>query len=329
MDFYSLCEDDIKDVEREIELLISNREKRVFGILPDFIKRGGKRTRPLLLFLSFYAFGGKMQKDVIKQAALIEMFHNFTLIHDDIEDNSKFRRGKPTLHIEYGTPMALNSGDALYTLVWNEFLKNDFSCEKKIEIIQMCSNAFLEVVEGQGVEIFWEKENVFDITEQDYFDMVNKKTAALIALSCRIGGYLAGATREEQDAMEKFGRNIGIAFQVWDDVLNLTADFKKYKKEIGGDITEGKRTLMVIKALEKATSEDRKRLIEILSSHSNKKTDITQAIDIMKKYGAIDYATERAKRLVSEGKKSIDLLKSSRYKDALLALADYIVSREG
>jgi len=328
MNFYSLCESELKETESAIEELIGKREKKVFGIITPFIKKGGKRFRPLLFFLSFYAFGGRKSKQVLQLAALIEMFHNFTLIHDDIEDDSKFRRGEPTLHIAHGVPMALNSGDALYTLIWKLFAEIEFPQDRKLKIMRLCADAFLEVVEGQGIEIFWEKEKLFDITEHDYYNMINKKTAALIALSCKLGAYLAGADEEEQDAFEKFGRNIGIAFQVCDDVLNLTADFKKYQKEIGGDITEGKRSLAVIKALEAAPQAERKRLMDILSKHTGKKEEIEEAISIIRKFGGIAYSIDRSKKLVDEAKKAIAFLKPSQYKDALLSLADYTLTRE-
>lgn len=328
MRFYELCGSELKSVEAMMEALLAGREKRVFGILPDFIKRGGKRIRPVLLFLSFFAFGGRKKEELVKLAAFIELFHNFTLIHDDIEDNSKFRRGVPTLHITHGVPMALNSGDALYTLIWKELAESGFACRDEAAALRLCSNAFLEVVEGQGIEIFWERENVFDIGENDYYEMINKKTAALIALSCQLGAYLAKAPVEEQKAAARYGRNIGIAFQIWDDVLNLTADFGKYKKEIGGDITEGKRSLCVIKTLEAAPPADRKRLMELLSKHTDKKEEIEEAISLMKKYGAIEYSAEKTRQLVEEAKKAIAFLKPSPYKDALLEIADYVFKRE-
>ncbi|MEM3422853.1 MAG: polyprenyl synthetase family protein [Candidatus Bilamarchaeaceae archaeon] len=328
MNFLELCKDDLRDVEKEMMLLVEKREKRTFGIIPSFLERGGKRMRPLLLLLFFHAFNGKDLKNAKRMAALIEMFHNFTLIHDDIEDNSRYRRGKPTLHIEYGIPMALNSGDALYTLVLKEISELDMEPSRVVSLMRLCSNAFLQVVEGQGIEISWEQENSFEIKEKDYYHMISKKTGALIALSCEVGAYLAGATEEEQQVARKFGENIGVAFQICDDILNLTAQFEKYKKEIGGDITEGKRTLMVIKTLEIADEKDREVLKEIISSRTTNQKRIEEAISIIKKYGALEYAAEKARLLVEQAQQLLIILKPSPYKTALLQIADYVLTRE-
>lgn len=328
MNFFELCKNELKDVENEINAMLEKRDERTFGVLPSFFSRGGKRLRPLLVFLFFHALNGKDAKNAKKIAALIEMFHNFTLIHDDIEDDSKFRRGKPTLHIEHGVPIAINSGDALYTLVLKEMSEIDLPSDKVAELIRRSSNSFLSVVEGQGAEIFWEKANKFDITEEEYYDMIAKKTGALISLSCEMGAFIADATKEEQEMAAKFGRNIGIAFQITDDVLNLVGTFEHYKKEIGGDITEGKRTLMVIKTLEIASEEDRRRLKEILSSHTTNQREINEAIEIIKKYGSIEYAKNKANELVVEAKAIVAKLNPSPYKEALFQICDYVLNRE-
>jgi geranylgeranyl diphosphate synthase type I len=328
MDFYSIAKDDMDDVEKQMEEYLSGKDKRVYGQLLPFIKLGGKRMRPLLTLISFRAFGGKDIGKLKKIASIIELFHNFTLIHDDIEDDSKFRRGEPTMHVAFGIPIALNSGDALYTLIWEKLAGVEMDPAQHKAVMQSCASSFSEVVEGQGIELYWEKNNLFDISEKDYYTMIGKKTAALIGLSCRVGAYLAGASSAEQSAIEEFGKKIGTAFQIHDDFLNLVGDFKKYQKEIGGDITEGKRTLMVVKTLEKSSADDAKNLKAILSSHTENPAKIKQAIEIMKKYRSLDYAEENAKTLILDAKKDLAAVKQSKYKDALLAIADFVVSRE-
>jgi len=328
MDFQDIVKEDMEKVEQQIEDYITKRDARTYGFLLPFIRRGGKRIRPLVALLCFRAYEGKETEEVKKVAAIIEMFHNFTLIHDDIEDNSKFRRGEPTLHVQEGIAAALNSGDALYTLIWKEMAHLDIDEKRLIEIMKMCTDAYSEVADGQGLEIHWESKGVFDITEDDYFNMIEKKTAALIGLCCRVGAYLAGASEEEQKAAENFGRKIGIAFQIHDDVLNISGKFETYQKEIGGDITEGKRTLMVVKVLENGEKEDVERLKNILSSSTENADEIKEAIEILKKYDTLDYAENKAKKLVEDAKDSIKELKDSRYKEGLMKLSDFVVTRE-
>ncbi|MFH1222203.1 MAG: polyprenyl synthetase family protein [Candidatus Micrarchaeota archaeon] len=329
MDFYGTVKEEMTDIERQIESSLKGKDEKIYGPLMPFIRRGGKRIRPLLSLLCFRAFSGKEYEQLKRTAAIIEMFHNFTLIHDDIEDDSKFRRGEPTLHISHGIAMALNSGDALYTLIWHELSALKMEPAKLVEVMKMCSGGFTEVVDGQGIEIYWERNNQFNISEADYYNMIEKKTAALIGLSCRIGAYLAGATEKEQDEVESYGRKIGIAFQIYDDVLNVSGNFEKYKKEIGGDITEGKRTLMVIKTLASASKQEAEQLKKTLSSHSDRKEDIDRIIALMKKYDAIEFASDKAKELVAAAKEDVKLLKPSKYKDALVAVADFVITREG
>jgi geranylgeranyl pyrophosphate synthase len=317
----------LSEVERSMKDDLGNEDPRVYGMLAPFIARGGKRIRPVLCIISCCACGGKPE-DALDIAAVIELFHNFTLIHDDIEDDSQFRRGEPTLHVSHGLPMALNSGDALYTLLWRKLVNLSIRPPRLVKLQKLCAESFKRVVDGQGIELSWIKSGRFDISEDEYRIMIDGKTSALIGLSCEAGALRAGAGKRYCSSLRTYGELIGAAFQIQDDVLNLTGDFDKYKKEIGGDISEGKRTLMVVHCLERASPGDRDRLASILSSHSRKREDIQEAITIMSKTGSIAYASGKAAALVEKAKKKIAPLPDSEHKSSLLRLADYVVRRD-
>ncbi len=314
----------LSSIEELMQNTLNAEDERIYGLLAPYVMRGGKRIRPMLALLTCGATGGKYES-VTEAAAIIELFHNFTLIHDDIEDDSQFRRGKPTLHITHGLPMALNSGDALYTLIWKKIVSLDLEPKKLLELQRLYANAFKKVVDGQGIEISWIQSDKFDVSEEEYFQMIGGKTSALIGLSCELGALFGGNNNLN---FREFGENIGAAFQIHDDVLNVTGDFEKYQKEIGGDISEGKRTLMVVHCLKNASEEDKERLISILRSHSKDKKEIDEAISLLRKHGSVDYARQYSINLVKESKAAIEKLPDSPDKQSLLSLADYVISRE-
>jgi len=317
----------LQDVEAIMEGELAKEDGRVYGMLIPFLKRGGKRIRPILAIASCGAVGGD-RKAVIEPASVIELFHNFTLIHDDIEDDSRFRRGEPTLQITHGIPIALNSGDALYTLLWKKLISIKMPPARLVRMQALYADAFKRVVDGQGLELSWIKEGRFDVSEEEYLQMIGGKTSALMGLSCEIGALIGGGTRREQKAMRGFGESVGTAFQIQDDVLNVSGQFEKYKKEIGGDISEGKRTLMVVHCLAHASAQEKERLITILSTHSRDPKDINEAIAYLKKHGSVEYARDRAISLVGKAKSLLKGLPDSEDKAALLSIADYIVNRE-
>lgn len=323
MDFDKFILEDITTVENEIRNIIPKEPGAVYNMLEEYIFRAGKRIRPALLMLSFRALDGKERKNAIKSAAIIELFHNFTLIHDDIEDSSQFRRGKPTLHNSHGIPIALNSGDALYTIVWNSIIKMNM---KEMAIIY--SNAFRRVVEGQGIELEWYKNKKMNITEEQYFDMVSEKTGALIGAACESGALLAGANSEVAEKFRIFGEALGVAFQIQDDILNIIGDFKKYKKEIGGDISEGKRTLMVIHTFIHATEYENKKLAKILLSNTYDKKKINYVISLFKKYDSLNYAKVKAREFVEQTSMFLNELPDSKEKTELKKLAEYVINRD-
>lgn len=327
MDFYNYTKPYVEKIESEMQEILSAKPKEVYGMLPDFLSAGGKRIRPILSILCYKMVGGKSE-EVLRPAAIVELFHNFTLIHDDIEDNSEYRRGKPTLHISHGLPLALNTGDALYTLIWKKLVELDLPDEKLIEVCRMCGRGFKAVVDGQGIELSWYQSDRFNINEKEYLDMINGKTAALMGLSCELGAYLGGADEKTCSKLRKFGENIGAAFQIHDDVLNLTGTFEKYQKEIGGDISEGKRTLMMVHALKNANESEKKLILNTLRTHSKKQEDIGKVIEILKKCGSIEYASDISKKLVDQAKNEIADLKESEDRKALMAICDFIIKRQ-
>jgi geranylgeranyl pyrophosphate synthase len=225
-------------------------------------------------------------------------------------------------------PIALNSGDALYTLVWKEMMDLSLEPKKQLELQKMYVEVFKNVVEGQGTELHWEINNYFDITEEQYLKMIDGKTSSLIGFSCQMGAYLGGADEKICRRFHRFGMKIGAAFQIHDDVLNVIGSFDKYKKEIGGDITEGKRTLMVVHCLKHCEPNVAKEIKRILGEHSREKGDINFVINAFKKHGSIDYAKHTAHRLIEEAESELEKLEDSEEKQALMAICDYIVSRE-
>jgi geranylgeranyl pyrophosphate synthase len=318
-----------KLVEKEISRHVGRSPDELYAPLRDLFSRGGKRVRPAMCMISCEACGGK-REDAVGVSAVIEMIHNFTLVHDDIADKSELRRGDSCLHHKYGLGSAINCGDGLFSVAYEalgpELAKLDK--ERVWDIYRVLTSNVTHVCEGQALDIGWAEARIWDLDEDDYFDMIRRKTGALMSCPCEIGALIAGADKKGTKALREFGMNLGIGFQIHDDVLNLRGDVKKYGKEIGGDINEGKRSLMVIYTLNVCKEEEKERLIRILDKQRNSKEEIQNAIEIIDRYGSIDRAARIAKEKIEKGKKGLDALPDSKAKKTLLSLADYIVARE-
>ncbi|MEM4295540.1 MAG: polyprenyl synthetase family protein [Candidatus Anstonellales archaeon] len=312
-----------EQVEKNIKDYIEKFETRkdIIDVIYEYISRDAKRIRPVIMILSAKAIDKQRLKIFEKTAIAIELFHNFTLIHDDIEDGSYYRRGKPTLHVLYGEPLAINFGDALFNVVWHSIIESGLTKNEMLLI----NKTFQEVVEGQHIEISAVHEERFDLAYEDYYEIASKKTGALIALCIALPFYKK--SKKTFKKVYKSVKELGIAFQILDDVLNLTGDFEKYKKKIGDDITEGKRTLMVIYTMK--NSKDKDELKAILSSHTKDEEKIKRAIQIIKESGAIEFAKNKAKELVD---KNLPILKQAfpdcEEKEALMSIVNMFINRE-
>lgn len=296
----------------------------------DMLSRGGKRWRPSLFLLVLEALGGDTEKfnDFV---VIPEVIHNGTLMIDDIEDNSEKRRGQPCTHIKFGVDIAINTGNFMYYAPMLAVMKSNLPDEKKRKIYEVYMQEMINLGFGQGMDIAWHKgmANADEITEEEYLQMCAYKTGCLSRMSAKIAAILAGGTDEQVEAIGKLAETVGIAFQIQDDILNLVHSGVSETKGVRGeDITEGKRTLMVIHTLRNGNEEDRKRLLEILNMHTDNQSLRDEAIGILKKNGSIEYAKEYAKKLVREAWEEVDkLFPESDAKNKLKAFADFLIER--
>ncbi len=299
----------------------------------EFLDRGGKRWRPALFLLICEALG-KNPDDFADFAIIPEIIHNGTLMIDDIEDASEFRRGKPCTYKIFGLDIAINAGNAMYYLPLLPLIKNRerISAEKLCRIYETYVQEMISLSFGQAMDITWHKglANANEINERDYLQMCAYKTGTLARMAAKIAAVLADATPELVERLGRFAESVGVAFQVQDDVLDLTSvDFAKKKGGRGQDITEGKRTLVVIHTLKTAEPKDRERLIEILNMHTTNQKLRDEAIAIMQKYGSIEYVKGFAGRMVEESWREVEtLLPISEAKERLNAFARYLIERE-
>jgi len=298
----------------------------------EFLDRGGKRWRPALFLLICEALG-KKPEDFLDFAIIPEVIHNGTLLIDDIEDSSEFRRGKPCTYKIYGLDIAINAGNAMYYLPLLPLMehKDKISTEKLCKIYEIYVKEMINLSLGQAMDIAWHRglANADEITEKDYMQMCAYKTGTLARLSAKIAAVLADANDKLVEKLGRFAESVGVAFQMQDDVLDLTGmEFAEKKGGRGQDITEGKRTLIVIHTLEKANEKDKKRLVEILRMHTSDQRLRDEAITIMQKYGSIEYVKRFARRIVEESWKDVEeLLPASDAKEKLNAFAKFLIER--
>ena len=297
----------------------------------DFLNRGGKRWRPVLFLLVTEAIGGDVNK--VKDFVVIpELIHNGSIIVDDLEDQSEFRRGKPCLHRIFGVDIAMNAGNFLYYFPLLALIKNKNKFKSDVLVrayetyVQECINLHF----GQGTDIYWHKGKAEEISEEEYLQMCAFKTGGLSRMAAKLAVVLSGGSDELADKVGRVAEAIGVAFQIQDDVLNLAGEeFAKGKGGLGEDITEGKRSLLVVHTLQKASRKDRKRLLKILDMHTTNQTIRNGAINIIKKYDSIEYAKEKAKNLVKEAWGEADeLLPESPAKNNLNEFVNYLIERK-
>ena len=299
----------------------------------EFLERGGKRWRPVLFLLIIEALG-KNPEDFVDFAIIPEVIHNGTLMVDDIEDASEFRRGKPCTYKIYGLDIAINAGNAMYYLPLLPLIKNKekISKEKLCKVYEIYVQEMISLSMGQAMDIAWHKgiADADKIGEEDYLQMCAYKTGTLARMSAKIAAVLADANEELTDKLGHFAESIGVAFQMQDDILDLTGEeFAEKKGGRGQDITEGKRSLIVIHTLKVADAKDRKKLIEILNMHTSDQKLKDEAIKIMKKYDSINYAKNFARKIVEESWKEVErLLPVSDAKEKINAFAKFLIERK-
>lgn len=238
------------------------------------LQLGGKRLRPVLTLMTCELFNGKVE-DAFDAALAIEVFHNFTLIHDDIMDSAPIRRGKTTVHKKWNLNTGILSGDAMMVMAYQCFESYDSETFKKL--LKLFSQTSLEVCEGQQLDMDFETRD--NVTIPEYLKMITHKTSVLVAAAMKMGVVIAKATNEEAEAMYNFGLNLGIAFQLQDDYLDTFGDSEVFGKQIGGDIAENKKTFLYLKALEVSTTEDKLQLLNLYNSNNtsqNKVKKVTQ-----------------------------------------------------
>jgi geranylgeranyl pyrophosphate synthase len=307
--------------------------KAIAEPLWEFLGRGGKRWRPFLFLLVCEALGGNFE-EFLDFAIIPEVIHNGTLITDDVEDQSDFRRGKPSTYRLFGIDVAINLGSTMYYLPLLTLIKNRdrLSAERRSKIYEIYVQEMINLSLGQATDIAWHRglANADEIAEEQFLQMCLYKTGTLARMAAKMAAVLAGASDKVVEEMGSFAGSVGVAFQIQDDILDLVGEeFAEKKGGLGKDITEGKRTLMLIHALRKAKPADKKRLLEIINMHTTDQNLKDEAINIIKKYGSIDYAKEYARNIVKENWTKIERrLPSSEAKEKLRAFANYLVERK-
>ncbi len=319
-------------VAKYLSLIEAEIKKQKFGSQPKslyepiryIMSLGGKRLRPLLTTLSYSLYKNDVE-EIIPYAVAVEAFHNFTLLHDDIMDKAPLRRGKATVHEKWNVNTAILSGDVMLVKVYEMFLGLD---EKKLkEILSIFSQCAAEVCEGQQWDMEFEDEK--RISETKYLEMIRLKTAVLLGFSLELGALLADASEQDRKSLKDFGVNIGIAFQLKDDFLDVYADKKKFGKQVGGDIIANKKTFLLIKALEKAEGKQKAELEKWLTSKKFSKPKKVKAVTAI--YDDLHLSTlmeEKIKYFFEKGFVCLSHLSNPQKADSLKEFVKSLVDRK-
>ena len=301
------------------------QDKNLKSAMAHYPAAGGKRLRPLLATVASEAVGGKADAALPFGVAL-EMVHNFTLVHDDVMDEDETRRGIKTVHAAFGVPEAILSGDALFARAFEVVLDSEVDDSKLVRLVDILARAVRLLAEGQQMDMDFE--DAKKVTSDQYMKMIELKTAVLYSAAAQGGAIVGGATGEQEKALAEYGRLMGLGFQIWDDVLDLESDQATFGKPVLNDIRNGKKTLIVVQALEDLKGPERMEFLSILGKKNATTKELERARDILEEVGAISHATKVADGLISGAKERLSVLVDSPHKRTLIALADFMVKRK-
>ena len=306
-------------------------ERYLYAPLSAFTANAGKRHRPLICMLAATAVGGSFES-ARSAAAAIEHFQSGALIHDDIADNGQLRRGKPCMHLTEGTGLAINCGDLALTMVTKTVLDDPtLESDVKLRVLHELTEMIVRTIEGQALDLGWVRDGRFDISVDDYLDMATHKTAFYSGATPLAAGAIIGGGNDEQiEALRAFGLHTGLAFQIQDDLLNLVGTKEAANKDFRTDITEGKRTLLVVWALSHLSPAKKDELIGILESKTADPACLARAVELIEDAGAVDHVRAYARELVAKAKGHLCGIEiSPEARGVLASMADFFVERAG
>ena len=310
----------LDDVSRQIKHKLASEINLIHKMTDYHVKSGGKRIRPLLTLASAKLCGYEDGNRDINLAACIELIHNATLLHDDVIDSSDLRRGVKTANSVWGNQSSILVGDYLFSRCF-EMMVEDGSQE----ILKLLSSTSSRIAQGEVLQLEYKGE--VDLLEETYFNIINMKTAALFAAATRVGACVANKSKKEKDALESYGKNLGLAFQIADDALDYFSTKTIFGKEIGKDFYEGKTTLPLIIIFQRANSEERDFLKEIFKKKKRNEDDFSKTLALINKYKAVQASFKRAEYFVNVSHDALGIFQHSEEKKVLQNLTEFSINR--
>ncbi|MGB0855509.1 MAG: polyprenyl synthetase family protein [Nitrosopumilus sp.] len=317
-------EKNAKIVNKHLNSILKGNPKRLYYAAGHLIIHGGKRLRPYMVMKSCQVLGGNSSY-AIPAASAVEMVHNFTLVHDDIMDNDEIRHGVPTVHKKFGMPVAILAGDVLFSKAYQVISKSKLSADSTNQIVSRLAKACVDVCEGQLLDIKMAEERKIP-TQTEYITMISKKTAALFDVSCAMGAICATNKAKNISNLSSFGRNLGIAFQITDDLIGVMGNPKITKKPVGNDLREGKKSLPILMAIKLAKNKDKKIILKAFGNSKATRNDLNEAVNVIRTLGIEENVRKQALRYAEKAEKSLATYSGTAKKE-LVTLLDFVVKR--
>lgn len=318
------------DINRYIEALNWSKEpKGLYEPIAYALSGGGKRLRPMLALLACDLCGGQ-KEDVLPAALALEVFHNFTLLHDDVMDYALVRRSRPSVNAQFGDNAAILSGDQMLIEAYK--LIAQVPTDKQASTLSLFNEMATGVCEGQQLDMDFETLPLDKVSSEDYINMIRLKTSVLLAYALKIGAYIGGATKVQEQALYDFGLHLGLAFQIQDDVLDVYGDEATFGKAIGGDICEGKKTFVFLTARDNSDENTRQSLFEAMllpsGTEEQRKTKIERVVSLYNRVRAREKAEAAIAEYTAQALKQLETFPDCDAKQTLVSLAEQLVTRQ-
>ena len=317
-------EQNAKLVNKYLNSKLKGNPKKLYDAAGHLIIHGGKRLRPYMVIRSCQIVGGK-SSNAMNAASAVEMVHNFSLVHDDIMDNDEMRHGVPTVHKKYGMPIAILAGDVLFSKAFQIISDSKLSDNATTRLVSRLAKACVDICEGQLLDVKMAEERRIP-TQKDYITMIGKKTAALFDVSCALGAICASNKAKDVSNLSTFGRNLGIAFQITDDLIGVMGDPKITKKPVGNDLREGKKSLPILMAIKLAKGNEKKIILKAFGNSKIARKDLNKAVDVIRSLGIEENVRKQALKYAEKAEKSLAKYSGSA-KAELITLLDFVVKR--